>query len=124
MKRLSPSLREKKRYIAFEIESDNRLDKKEIINAVDSSCRSFIGEFNYGRAGVTILDETISNNKGIVRVGNKYLDLVKAGMMMIRKINGKNTVFRNVNVSGSIGKSKNKINKMNQIKTIKTIKTI
>ncbi|MBI2105743.1 hypothetical protein HYT56_02810 [Candidatus Woesearchaeota archaeon] len=114
MKKLLPSLREKKRYIAFEIESESRLDREEIINAVDSSCKSFIGDFYSGKAGIMVLDETISNNKGVLKVGNKYLDLVKSGLMMIRKVNGKNILFKNVKVSGSLGKSKNKINQTSQ----------
>ena len=104
MKRLISSLREKKRYVAFEVDSDYGLDKENIIRAVDASCRNFLGEYGYGKAGVMVVNDTVNGKKGVVRVNSKYVDLVKVSLMMIKEIDNNRVVFRNVKTSGMLGK--------------------
>ena len=104
MKRLIPSLREKKRYLAFEIDSEKELTKSEVINAVDASCKNFLGEYGYGKAGVMIVNDTINGRKGVVRVNSKYVDLLKVSLMTIRQISNNKVAFRNVRTSGMLGK--------------------
>ncbi len=104
MKRLIPSLREKKRYIAFEIDSEHGLDRSNVINAVDISCRNFLGEYGYGKAGVMIVNDAFNDKKGVVRVNSKYVDLVKVSLMTIKEINNNKVALRNVRTSGMLGK--------------------
>ena len=105
MKRLISSLREKKRYVAFEVDSDYGLDKENVIRAVDASCRNFLGEYGYGKAGVMVVKDTVNGKKGVVRVNSKYVDLVKVSLMMIKEIDNNRVVFRNVKTSGMLGKA-------------------
>ena len=107
MKRLLSSLKEKKRYIAFEIDSEYGFAKDDIINAVDTICRNFMGEFGYGKSGVMVVDDVVEGKNGVVRVNSKYVDLVKVSLMMIKEINNKKVIFKNVKTSGSIMKLKN-----------------
>ncbi|MBI2508052.1 hypothetical protein HYV89_03810 [Candidatus Woesearchaeota archaeon] len=108
MKKLIPSLRERKRYIAFEIDSEHAFDKSNVIKAVDTSCRNFLGEYGYGKAGVMLVDNAVSSNgkRGVVRVNSKYADLVKVSLMMIKEINNNKVALRNVKTSGMLGKVK------------------
>ena len=108
MKRLISSLKEKKRYIAFEIDSESGLNKSDVIKAVDDSCRGFIGEYGYGKAGVMVVNDTVNGEKGVVRVDSKYVDMVKISLGMIREINKTKVAFRNVKTSGALGKVKQK----------------
>ena len=108
MKKFLSSLKEKKRYIAFEIDSESGFAKDEVVKAVDTSCRNFMGEYGYGKAGVMVVSDTINGKKGVVRVDSKYVDLVKVSLMMIKEINNNNVVFRSVRTSGAIGKVKPK----------------
>ena len=107
MKRLLSSLKEKKRYIAFEIDSESGFAREDIIRAVDTSCRDFMGEYGYGKAGVMIVDDAVNGKKGVVKVNNKYIDLVKVSLMMIKEINNNKVIFKSVKTSGSIMKLKN-----------------
>ena len=108
MKRLLSSLKEKKRYIAFEVDSDSEFAKDEIVKAVDGSCRDFMGEYGYGKAGVMVVNDTVSGKRGVVRVDSKYVDLVKTSLMMIKEINNNQVVLRNVRTSGTLRKVKQK----------------
>jgi len=106
MKRLLSSLKEKKRYIAFEIDSECGFAKEDIIKAVDTSCRKFMGEYGYGSAGFMVVDNTIGEKNGVVKVNSRYVDLAKASLMMISEINNSKVIFKSVKTSGSIMKVK------------------
>ncbi len=107
MKKLVSSLREKKRYIAFEVDSESGFSKEEIVNAVDASCRDFLGEYGYGKGGVMIVNDSVNGKKGVVRVNSKYVDLVKVSLMMMKSINNNKVVFKNVKTSGALKNVKN-----------------
>jgi len=55
MKSLLPSLREKKRYMAFEITSKNEIKENEIKDAIKKSALETLGTINYGKAGIKII---------------------------------------------------------------------
>ena len=104
MKSLLPSLKEKKRYVAFEIINDKSLNQKNIEKAIYDGCQSFLGNLNYSKAGINILSEKGDNKTGVIRVNNKYTDHVKSALMMIREINGKKVIVKSTKVSGILKK--------------------
>jgi ribonuclease P/MRP protein subunit POP5 len=106
MKRLLPSLRDKKRYIAFEVESEGKLSKKDLVKSINYGCKDFLGDYGCGNAGVMVLEEFFKGNKGVVRVKSGYVDHVKSGLMLIKKIDGKRVIFKNTKVSGNLSKVK------------------
>ena len=104
--KLLPSLKEKKRYIAFKVTSERNIPKNSVIKAIQASCRVFLGELNYGKAGVSVVENLTDNKKGVVRVNNKFIDHVKTSMILIKKIDGERVTFRNVKSSGVLNKLK------------------
>ena len=102
MKVLLPSLKEKKRYLAFEIISENKFSGKEIKNAVEKNALNFMGTLDYGKAGVMMLKNY--TNKGILRVNNKFVDKLKVSLMMIKEISNKKVTFKTIRTSGMINK--------------------
>ncbi|MBW2987993.1 ribonuclease P protein component 2 [Candidatus Woesearchaeota archaeon] len=109
MKPLLPTLKEKKRYIGFEVSSDQPLSKQEIVAALNQGFRSYLGELGLAKAGVFVLRETITTKVGIVRVSTKYVNDVKAAMVLINKIGSKDVMFRTIVVSGTVKKTKQKV---------------
>lgn len=105
MKKLLPSLKEKKRYIAFNVLSDKILNKEDVERSIYNNCKSFIGEMNYAKAGVNIIPEFLMANKGIIRVNNKFVDHVKSSLMMIKEINNEKVIIRSIGVSGILNKA-------------------
>ena len=106
--KLLPSLKEKKRYVKFSLESEagSRITKKDVIESINKSCKEFMGEYSCGKAGVEVVENLVESGKGVVRVGSKYVDQVKGALMLINKINGKQVIFKNTKVSGVLGKTK------------------
>ena len=101
-----PSLREKKRYVAFEVLSQEKFSSFEVGRAIMNSAINFIGELGVGGAGLMHLPEVYKNNKGIVRVNNNYLNHARASFALIKSINNKPATMKSLSASGAINKVK------------------
>ncbi|MBU2639493.1 MAG: ribonuclease P protein component 2 [Nanoarchaeota archaeon] len=106
MKTILPSLKEKKRYLAFEIVSGDKFNKTEIKNAITEEALKFMGTLNYGKAGIMLTN--LQENSGILKVNNKFLNELKSSLILIKDINSKRVIFKTKGVSGILKKAKNK----------------
>lgn len=108
LKPLLPSLKEKTRYIGFEISSNSNFKGFQPINdAIMQECLLLMGELDLARAGPIVVKNKWkpSENKGIIKVNRKYVDHVKASLALIKQIKGKDVVVRSLRVSGMINKA-------------------
>ena len=103
MKGILPSLKEKKRYLAYEVISEGNLNKYDIAKAVKENSLKFMGSLNYGKAGVKMIS---AGKKGIVKVNNKFVDHLKSSLILINKVGNNNVMFKTVKVSGVLKKLK------------------
>lgn len=111
IKPLLPSLREKKRYLVFEIISDDKITNlNSISNAILDSCHNFLGEIGMAKAGLLILDDKYNKEKqrGIIRVNNKMVNHLKGSLCFIKQIDNKQVIIKSVGVSGILKKAKDK----------------
>jgi RNase P/RNase MRP subunit POP5 len=92
MANILPTLKETKRYIAFETIGDS--NKKEL----EESVLRLIGEIDYARSGFKII--TLKENKGIIQVNNEFLNKTKAALGLTK------TKINTLNTSGLINKAK------------------
>ncbi len=102
--KMIPSLRERKRYLAYEVISDNHIANEAASKAVMNSIKDFIGYHGMAKAGI------IQVMPGIVRVSHTSVDLVKTALALVPGIDGKNAMIRIKYVSGSLDKAKSMIN--------------
>ena len=110
LKPVLPTLREKKRYVVFEVISKGKIsDFEKVSDAVCLSTIRFVGELGAARAGVIVLgnkwDE--QTQRGIIKVIHKHVDAVKASFVFIDKIDGKDAIVRSLGVSGILRKAEN-----------------
>ncbi len=103
LKPLMPSLREKKRYIAFEVKTEGKITFSETKNAIEDKMKEFVGTLGMASAGPIFLKDW-KDNRGIVRVNTKYVDHTKASLALIKEVNGKKVKIQSLNVSGIIDK--------------------
>jgi len=108
LKPILPSLREKNRYVVFKVNSNEKLGFGEVKKGVENGCFKLMGQLNMARAGLRVMDEW-ENNKGVIKVSNKYLDEVHAGLLFIQGINGKKAGVESVYVSGVLNKAKERL---------------
>lgn len=115
LKPLIPTLREKKRYVSFEIISkeSNIFAFPEVQKAVKDSYKSLYGETGEGKAGIILLSNKYQNNKGIIRINNKCVEKLKLSLALIKEINKKEVIIQSLITSGMIRKAEEKINVIN-----------
>ena len=108
LKPMLPSLRERKRYLAFEIISRSKMDNLDAISSTicDSSLQ-FLGELGVAQAGIMILKDKYNDNlkRGLIRVNNRHVTHLKSALMMVNNINDQEALIRSVGVSGILKKA-------------------
>lgn len=111
MKPLLPTLREKKRYVAFEVASQSSLKSfQDVARGLWNGFLTFLGELEAGKAGINIIANTYDAEKqrGLIRVNNKYVDSVKAALLFITSIDQQPVMVRSLGVSGVLNKAQKK----------------
>jgi RNase P/RNase MRP subunit POP5 len=109
LKPVMPSLRERKRYLTFEVISKQKIsDASAVAKAITNSMLKFVGELGVSKAGLIVLSDSYksTSQKGIVRVAHTSVDALKASLTFITSINGTPVTVRSVAVSGNINKAK------------------
>jgi len=81
MKILPSSMRERKRYIAFEILSEQDVDRQGLIKEIWSSAYSLFGDVGTSKLGLWLLK--LDGNKGIVRCHRDRTEEVRAVLAAI-----------------------------------------
>jgi len=107
MARIIPSLREKKRYLVFEVISKKKLPYEGIPRAIIGSAKSLIGTLGTAKAGFIMLHDKYNPNlqRGLIRVNNKYIDELRASLCLIDNINNEEVIVRSIGVSGILKKA-------------------
>lgn len=107
-KPLLPTLRIKKRYVVYEVISEDRLNGNIVTKAIIESYGKCFGTFGLVNAG--ILDTKIyAGNKGILKINHKYVDNLRTAMSMITNIENKRVIIKTFTVSGILKKAKSKL---------------
>lgn len=106
-KAMIPSMREKKRYVAYEVLADKPVRREDAEKEIRASMLSYIGELGLAKAGLIFLPDW-ENNKGVFRVGNKHTDKAKASMALIKAVAGQNAIVKSIGISGILNKSRTK----------------
>ncbi len=97
-KSLLPSLKEKKRYVVFEVLTKTSLEtaKKQIL----SKAKELFGLYGLAKMNLRFLEDW-NSNRGIVKVNNKYVDYLRS-VFVLNELS-----IRTVSVSGMLKKARN-----------------
>lgn len=110
LKPILPSLREKKRYLVFEVISKEKIsDADAVSGAIFRSSLQFSGHSGTAKAGIVALNNKwdAERQRGIIKVSHKHVDDVKASLVFAKKISGKDVIIRSLGVSGILKKAEN-----------------
>lgn len=108
IKAVIPTLREKKRYVVFEVFSeDNNNDVNKINNTITDSFLDLYGNIGMAGAGLMFLNERYNSklNRGVIKVGHYYVNNLKSALAMIREIDQNKVIIRSIGVSGVLRKT-------------------
>jgi len=105
MKPLLPSLKAKKRYVAFEVISQNQVG--DVLSGLKIQIASYFGQKGMADSGVSILNEKydIEKQHGVIKIGHKFVDQLKTALILIKDLNGVPVLIRSLNVSGILKKT-------------------
>ncbi len=108
LKPLIPTLREKNRYIAFEILSRGKITEiTPVSREIWRQALQLLGEVETAKAGLWVLPDTWQANKqqGILKVNTKHVDQIKACLALITNIENQEAIVRATRVSGILRKA-------------------
>jgi ribonuclease P/MRP protein subunit POP5 len=108
LKILPPHLRNKKRYLAFEVISEKAISRDEVISLMWGAAGNMYGACGVSRFDLWIVKIwhcTISGQnviKGILRCNRGEVDSLRSIFPLINYFKGKRVVFHTLGVSGTI----------------------
>ncbi len=125
-KLIPPALREKNRYLAFEIISDQKFSRDEIVKAAWNASLRYLGEKGTSQTSMWIMDWETDAQKGIIKVNHRSVDDIKAALTLMTEIkkgeNKHRAAYHTLTVSGTLKKLREKtgMKKPERIQTQKT----
>ncbi len=111
LKPLLPTLKEKKRYLAFEIISKSKIKAfTEVSRAIWASVLSFSGTQGAAHMGIWVFPEQYNAEKqrGLIRVEHKHMNELKAALALTTHIEQQPVILRSIGASGILAKAQKK----------------
>lgn len=107
---LSPSLRENKRYLGFEIISEEKLKFEDILNAFWHSILNLCGELGTSKANIWFIKDTWDevNQRGLIKCKNDSVEYVRSALALIERIGDVKVIVYTLGVSGTMKAAKRK----------------
>lgn len=103
IKPLLPTLRERKRYLAFEVLADKELSWNAIKKAVFDAMKEYAGIDGLSDAGLLFVKN--NGNKGILRVSHTSLNKIRAALIFIKTIENQQVIVKSIGASGMLNKA-------------------
>lgn len=107
---LPPTLREKKRYLAFEIISEEKLEFEDILNAFWHSLLNLCGELGTSQANIWFIKDLWDeqNQKGLIKCRHDSVEYVRSALALIERIGDIRVIIYTLGVSGTMKAAKRK----------------
>jgi ribonuclease P/MRP protein subunit POP5 len=109
LKPVLPTMRERKRYMVFEMISEKPITSaKDVFKAINASLNKHLGTIGCAKAGVLFPKDTYypDKQKGILKVAHTETEPVRFSLMQIQTINDTKVIFKTVGISGILKKAK------------------
>lgn len=94
--------RERRRYLALEVQGEEPLNEKTVMEAVEASIQQLFGEYGASQANLKLIEYIPQNNQLVIRCSHRALEKVRAAIASTTKINEKTAAIHVVGVSGTL----------------------
>jgi len=104
--KLKPSLKQKKRYVLFEIKAAKSFSLPEVSETVEASLLRFLGELGMAKASPLLVKEKWNQEKQrfVLKVNHNYVDELKTAVILNKKIKNTPVLMRSIVTSGTLKK--------------------
>ena len=106
MKPYPAAMREKRRYILFEVRSEKKPKASEVRRAVTDEVLSLIGSKGSAEAAYQFIDYDEKTMKGIIRVNNRGVDNAIQALTLVREISFNKALVHIIRVTGTVKKAR------------------
>lgn len=103
------SERLRRRYFAIKLETAEEIDKRKVVNAIWNAIYELFGDYGASKTGLATIDYKEEDKLLILRCHHKAVDMVRAAIAFITKIDNKPIAMHVIAVSGTIKALKRKI---------------
>jgi ribonuclease P/MRP protein subunit POP5 len=107
MKPVPPTLKDKKRYIAFRVYGETAITKREVIDAILDETLGFFGENNTSNFGLWVVEFDEEKKEGFLVCNHKYKGEVITALSLIDSVSQRISI-QVLGVSGTIKALKRK----------------
>jgi ribonuclease P/MRP protein subunit POP5 len=109
-KPMPPSLRGRRRYIAYHVTSEEKILLQDLINSIWHSILNFLGEQGSSKADIWIAKNTYDDKRqmGLIRCSHLTVEHIRAALALIERIGDTRVVVKVLGVSGTIKAAKMK----------------
>lgn len=106
MKRLLPSLRAKKRYLAFELISEGPVGRSDLVKEVMYSASSLLGDVTASECDIKVLG--FEDWKGIIQCSHTKVKETRASLATLTRVSGKRATLHVLGTSGTVKRATEK----------------
>ncbi len=105
-----PSLKDKRRYLVFEIISSEKHSYNEARGAITKSVSTFLGASGLAKSKLRLLADKWDgkNQRGILSAERKSVDSIKASFCLANNVGQNRAIIRSLGLSGILKKAINK----------------
>lgn len=104
LKVLPPTLREKRRYVKFQVLSEEPIVYSDLEAAIWNTLMDFYGELGVSQMSLWLIKNLYGEKKqiGIIKCNNKSISSVVAGLGFVNRLGDNRVVIKILKVSGTI----------------------
>ena len=107
---LPPTLRERRRYIAFNVLSENKINFNDLSNSIWHSILNLLGERGAAESEIWISKTIYDEEKqiGLIRCSHLSVESVRAALALIERIGDVRVIVKVLGISGTMNAAKAK----------------
>lgn len=94
--------RVRRRYLALKVESKEALSEKDLIRAIWDSILQLFGEYGASQTHLYFVEFSPEDGYAILRCSHKVVDMVRASITAITRVNEKSVAIHVLRVSGTL----------------------
>lgn len=95
-------MKARRRYLALKIDSSEKFEAKELLDALWSAVLRLYGEYGASKMGLTLIDYSEEKGLAIIRTFHTEVEKVRAAIATITEINAKPAAVHILTVSGTL----------------------
>ncbi len=101
---LSPTLRDKKRYLAYEIISSQKIPFQDLSNAMWHAILNYMGEVGASDAGAWIMKNEWNEEKqtGMIKCSHTAVEKIRSALALLNRVGDVPVIIRVIGISGTI----------------------